>query len=427
MADETLVAYLQQAKAAGMSDEQIKQELVAAGWQESVINENFAVLNPDAASQARANFSLGKKGILGLAALGILILGGGGAAYYYYINYPSPQQLMRAYLVAAERIKTMDFDVRVDAELSGAGTEALAELGGNVETTAAGEPIKYSLSYRGAFDGTDSENEKLDGTFELTIFDFAPKIDLRLIKETLYLRFSNLPDLGMMDFGQFADQWIRIDNLTQLANNSAAIVPTASQLSDEQIAQLEEIWTLDRLIKMTERLLQEKINGITTHHLRFALDMTAVREAAIASLKVIRPDAPELTTEEREQLDKIFGAIEVKNLEVWFGKKDNLIHRLALEINFDAAKIDDPNLPETIAINTKFNLNLSGYNTPKNITAPENSKTWEEITTGAIDPSPTPTPVSSPSSVAPEATPSSDLWFGLRGLIYSVFFRSQEH
>ena len=419
MADETLVAYLRQAKAAGMSDEQTRKELLAAGWQESVINENFAVLNPGAANQARANFALGKKGIIGLTALGILILGGGGAVYYYYTNYPSPQQLMRNYLSAVERIKTLDFDLQLDAEISGDTAELLFDLNPEQSPTT-GEPIKYSFSYRGAYDSTEPENEKLDGTLEFSILGLASKIDLRLIKETLYFRLSNLPQLAMADFSQFSDQWIRMDNLGQLSAG-ATMVPAVSQLSDEQVAQLEEIWQLDKFIQTTDRLPQEKIDGIATHHLRFALGMTAVKEAAIASLKVIRPDAPELTTQEQEQLDKIFGAIEVKNLEVWFGKKDNLIHRLTFEMNFDAAKIDDPNLPETIAINTKLNLSLSGYNTPKNITAPENSKTWEEIMMGAIDSSPTPTLVSSSSSVVPEATPSSDLWFSLRGLIYNVF------
>lgn len=82
MVTPELTNYINQAKAAGMTEQQIKDELIKAGWQQADINETFAdAAAPISDSPISAKMSSLKISVI--ATIGILLIAGSASAFWY--------------------------------------------------------------------------------------------------------------------------------------------------------------------------------------------------------------------------------------------------------------------------------------------------------------------------------------------------------
>lgn len=396
MINQQLLDYIKQQSQQGASREQIKSSLLANGWQTSDIEEAFNTpVSPnqptapnDISSQSFSPQPSKRLNKILLAAIfiigGILIIGGGVFAYFNY--FQSPEKIIQKMTVKLTEIKSLEYSGKIKTEVNTGNLLDGGSFSQPTQPTLNKKASNFSINFNGVSDTHDLNNPK--GSFSFNVNtdalgqgNFAFGLEVRTIDKIVYIKLSNVPNLGFFDLSAIANQWIKID--TEALKKQFGLEKFEAQikeaqkkqeLSPEQIEKLKIAAQQAKIFKITEKLPSENIEGINTYHYKFIIDKEGVKKLIADISKIVHDKT--LTEKEIADYDKSFEAIELPEGEIWIGKKDLLPYKILLS---SVLKETDKS-----KVAGKFTITLlfKNFNKTVQIDIPSPVKTLEEILGG---------------------------------------------
>ncbi len=399
MASQQLIDYIKQRFTQGATKTEIRESLFNNGWVASDIEEGFQSIEspiqpappvqkvspmqqpvqpiqpimPDqSAAQPTEPFSTfsaqtpntkSRLPFVVIAVIGLFLIGGGAFAYYYF---NTPQMVMKRMMKAESKIQSVEYQGSISVEMTGEG--ALNSL--------LGQQGKMTINFSGSSDIKDASNSKTALYLDMTAAGsslFA--LDMRQIDKILYLKVADASMLEMLDLGAVIGQWIKID--AKELENQLGFEDLGKnldqELTPEKIAKINKIFETSEILKVIEKMSDEKIEGADTRHYKLVISQDKLKKLLI-DLSLAINDTP-LTAEEIQQLDEDFKGLKSVAGEVWVGKKDLLLRKLSLNVK---GKQQDPSLGE-IGVAYDVNVLLRNYNKPVQIEVPSPVKSFEEV------------------------------------------------
>lgn len=367
MANQQLIDYINQEVKLGTHQEKIESDLVTAGWQSPDVTEAFKSLKTPVISNKKP---INLKKILlisGLVLAGLALVGGGVLAYNAY--FYSPEKNIERMFNNLSNIKTMAYsgELKVSANVP--------------ETLVSAKKLSnLSLTFDGA---SDTQNfDDIRGLFSFQIktdavsgLELSLGLEMRSLSKMLFLKLSNLPNLGFIDLGALSDKWIKLDESMISQNNAGSLSEKYknidSNLVKEKAIKLKNLFVSDKVITISETLKKENINGQDTYHYKYIINKEALKKFSAEAALLMTDKA--LTAQEiassSEQIDKI----DLSEGELWIGKKDFMPYKLS----FNAKAKDETNPSAENQINLV--LFFKNFNQPVKIEAPADAKTVTEL------------------------------------------------
>jgi len=296
---------------------------------------------------------------------GILIIGGGVFAYSNY--FQSPEKIAQKMMVNLAEIKSLEYSGEIKTEIN---TDDL--LGGSSsflqprQSTSDKKKSNFLINFTGLSDIQNPNTPKSQFSFNiktdaLTQKEFIFGLEVKTIDKIIYIKLSDVPNLGFFDLSAIKNQWIKIDNEVQ----------KKQELALEQIEKLKTVVQQAKIFKITEKLASEKIEGVNTYHYKFIIDKEGVKNLFIEIGKIVQDKT--LTEKELADLDEGLEGVESPEGEIWIGKKDLLPYKITLSSMIketDKSKISGE---------VSFTLLLKNFNKPVQIDTPQQAKPLEEF------------------------------------------------
>ena len=383
MDKQQFLDYIKQQLQQGISREEIKNTLLVQGWQEKDIDEAFGMVEQSAQSNSKnmtettfsQNSSLSVKTSKKLIALIISAIVGvviGGSVFGYFYYFQSPERIVQKMSEKMLEIKSLEYVGQVMAKIKTNDVSAFKQSG------------KFSIDFSGKLDSHNLNNPK--GMFKFDInTDILPQsfgFEARTIKNIIYFRLTNAPNLGFFDLSFLRNQWIKIDPEAIKENfklkefeEQLEEIQKEQELSLKQIEKIKRVVSHVEIFKVIKKLPKEKIDGIDTYHYEFILDKEKTMQLFMEINKIIR-DKSSVEKEFQQEINEASKEIKALTGEVWIGKKDLLLHKILLKISFgknieEAERVESGN----VIIITQF----KNYNKPMQIDIPASAKPIEEI------------------------------------------------
>lgn len=381
MINQELLDYIKNRLQQGMSKEQIKSSLLDKGWQAQDIDKALS-LDLFQSANFYQETSKGKKklSLIILITAIILIIIGGVFGYFYYFK-ETPEKIVQKMIVKMTEVKSLEFSGEIITEVDAAD---LLGDGGFLSPTQAKDDKKkgiFSIGLSGKFDVQKSDDQK--GLFLFSVkTDVLPQggelalgLEIRIVNRIFYIRISNVPNLGLFDLSVIENKWVKIDlSDAKRQFGSGKVEEVRRKISPEQIRRVKAAVQKAKIIKITDKLSDEKIDGVDAYHYKFIADEEGIKELLINIYQIIQ-DKP-LTETEIAKIDEGFEAIEESENEIWIGKKDLLPRKVYLTSV----------VKETDKLKTSgkgdFILLLKNFNEPMQIEAPSRAVPLEEILRG---------------------------------------------
>lgn len=384
MDKQQLLDYIKQQLKQGVDREEIKNSLLVQGWQENDIDEAFRMIEQSEQSNSKnmtetafsQNSSLPVKTskkliVLIISAIVGAVIGGSVFGYFYY--FQSPERIVQKTSEKMLEVKSLEYTGQVVAKIKTNDVSAFSQSG------------KFLIDFSGKLDSHNLNNPK--GMFK---FDINPDIlpqgfgfEARTIKNIIYFRLTNAPNLGFFDLSFLRNQWIKIDpeaikehfELKELEKQLEEI-QKEQELSPEQIEKIKRVVLRTKIFKVIKKLPKEKIDGIDTYHYEFIIDKEKIMQLFMEVNKIIR-NKSSVEKEFQQKIDEASKEIKALTGEVWIGKKDLLLYKILLKISFgkNVEKARGIESGDMITIITQF----KNYNKPMQIDIPASAKPIEEI------------------------------------------------
>lgn len=370
--EQEIVDYILQAQRHGLTDYEIKQNLLAVGWEAAVVEKNFAFAKAAQSQQvspayqmpadqyfgvlpqhqAQSGLSLQpevsmtdnqfkqkpglKKAPVLVAILAFLVLAGGAFAYYTVVNSsPTPEKIWQNYLLAKKILVYKNaYDLSYSYNQGGA--------------TSTPYNTSYGLSGKLYTNITDPSNPS--GSQDLTLnfkmgdsASFSGGIKTLLLDKVVYADLGQLAASLPMG-GSIPSGWIKIDldSIKQLFDKYASSTKGFA-FSQDQInkltalnGKLKQIWNWQNIVSPTNFLAKEQLNGAPVYHLKNQINQEALIKALTDSLQVFAQAAstsPEqITPEQKAAISAVIKKFAIKKFDVWIGQKDSQLYKLDLTL-----------------------------------------------------------------------------------------------
>ncbi len=428
MPDENLLKYIRNGLAQGRTEDILRPMLASAGWAQKDVDDAFVFVasgqmpaapaaparptpivqqqpNPspapseapvvaqplapsDTASLSPMRFLNGK--FAGLVIFIVCLVGVGTALAYYYAQPSlSPDQVLNKTIVAMQNVKTYSFVINGTSTIQ-VPTSSLALVGSDAGNGA----LFLSGSATGSMDMSDLT--KLKELFNLNISAstgtkpaFTGAIQYVALDNVYYVKIDSA-DLGggtasspnpfssMMQF--FIGSWFKIDVAelqktfgASLGTSTLSGIQSSTQLSAAKIQQIKDIAAQYPIFAVDKTLPGETISGQDTYH--YSLSLNKNNLATVLGKVSPIVSGQSLSDEQIASATAAFNDITVKDFEIWIGKKDFLVYKLAGDIAIaqdQGGPADDVQLSDV----------NSGYNKPVTIVAPEGAKDVVQILSG---------------------------------------------
>lgn len=415
MPNQDLLNYIQKKLGTGSSTEEIKTILLDHGWQESLVEEAFNYLNlyaspkietlsesietfpkieeikkyepapviekePPQEEKPKAEFlnqtikPSRKKPIAIILVILILIIGGICFAYYYS---KEPLLVLAKTLDATQNVKSMETESELKITLDDVLLNALEPGGQNM-------PIEkeYNIKSNFGFDYSDITNIKIKES--VSLLDDNINAEFSFINRALYGKINKL-DIDTAQYGypmdqtvkdQFIGKWIKITDLTK----DALYSDLEDSVQKGEVTKIETIALIKnhpKIIKTVKRLSSEKISGVATHHYKLEVDKNEIVNA-LAEYATSKSGEQAQTEEINALKENLNKYVSINNFEIWIGKKDNLVYKIALDVELKGLATEEE---ATTAGSVRFQLTTSAYNHNKilAISEPQESIGIEEF------------------------------------------------
>jgi|GEM_PF-2039762 len=404
MANQELVNYIMQQAGQGVSQEVLRNTLLQAGWQTADVDEALKSLTSSPVAEVKQSSvadtaqsertlpesvtsfdehtapRFGKKLIILISVVGLLLVAGGVFAYNYFNQ--TPEQIVGGMVKTMLEAKTSNFsgDIKITIDTQDVAGFLPSAVGdstsGQIKTGEGSVTIRFS----GSSDSSNVSNPKVLSTFTFgtDILPFGGALlgfDMRIVDRALYLKLNNLGIPGTENFGSFKNQWIKFDSttaLTQLQQSgySGSInLEENLNLPTEKIDKIKTILGKALFIKVGARLASERVGGVDSHHYAFSLNKEGLKNTLKEVSLVVQEK--DLTEAELQGLDAFWENIEVSG-ELWIGKSDRVLHQIKMVLDSKSM------IKTTVIINETF----KNINEPVTINIPPDAKNFEELLFG---------------------------------------------
>ena len=305
---------------------------------------------------------------------------------------PEPEEVIGEMLTKMKEVKTLHFGVKGEFEVTDEKLKSEAQI---------------SINFSSDSDITDSKNPKAVVDFDFTITTTtqgkpAEEISIpgesRTIGKDSYLKLdvlglpSDLEFTLMMlgiDKSKILGQWIKIDK--EALENLGVETQEPDLLEKEQKELGEKILNLfkeKKVYYVREELPDEKIEEKKAYHYLLVLDRAKIKEIIPELFEIIMefsekemPEAGEFGTAfvaggVAESVDKFLEKIGGIDIDIWIGKKDELLYKIRIEKEIDVSKFSEGAKGK---MTVKLDMEFSSFNKPVMIEEPESFIGLEEL------------------------------------------------
>jgi len=399
MVNQQLLDYIKSQLQAGIEKEKIKESLRQVGWREEDIEEGFNSINsstpsviPESITTHQFSATLqqperkrNKILLATISVLSMLIIGGGVFGYFYYFR-ETPEKVIEEMKIHLAGVKAFEYRGKIKTEIT---TSNLLGGGNFIQPTQqipSKKTSNFSINFNGKVDTSDPSNPKGSLTFniktdalkKMTQRESVFGLEVRVINKIIYVKLNNLSNLGFVDLRFLSNQWIKIDTKT-VKKQSGFEKPEGQigkerkqqKLNSEQLKKLKQAVIQAKILKVTEKLASEKIEGVNTHHYKFSIDKNELKKLVVNTNEIVQSKT--LTDEDLTKLDKELKAIKSLEGEIWVGKKDYLPYKILFIIRTKKAT-ESKTVKQLTAT-----LLFKNYNKPVQVDIPSPVKDIKEI------------------------------------------------
>lgn len=312
----------------------------------SAINTDAGAIAGQSVETARSGG--GKKKVILFALAAFFVLAG--VLAFYFITKANPADILKASSAETAKVKTYSFAGAMNYSVNIVGADSKSS---DSEKTEVDADVKIEIS--GKQDVTDPENPKGDEKIKIEAGfsseggsqKFSADMDaVTLGPKKVYYKLNDY-DLGIFGFiyggllSPLKNKWYYVD-----AEKLKEMSPTASADSLEMNKKLLEAYSKYDFFKFKKDLGDDKVGDVAAYHYEVSLDRKAITDFYFEVLDVVSKDGAILTPENKSYLndfkndvdrsgdilDEVFSNIKT---EIWIGKKDKIIRRVAVNANFD--------------------------------------------------------------------------------------------
>ncbi len=378
MIDQELTDYIMAAQKHGLPELQIKQNLLAAGWDAAMVEENFvhskvlenqrqpaqghsgqsspvfapAVFTspnsqpPDSAGPAlglsgnnpqrpASGKSFFKRPLFWLIAAVIIIASGSAYGYYAYAYMTPAKALQNLTAVKSSYPKTVQD----------------AYSFSYTDNSLPGENLSASVNGTSSVDSSSAANLKVSNNAQVNVgaygFSYNIPVDELIIGNAFYINLGKIDQLKPFLAGQNIE-WVKLD-LNQLqqyiGQQSASGANKFSQaiINNPQLkAGLAKIWSGGNFLSPGTFFARESINGTAVYHIKPVINTAEIIPALESSLQLINSaegsSSPvTFTPDDNKILTAVVNKFQVKSLDLWVGQKDSLLYKVSLVMNAPGA------------------------------------------------------------------------------------------
>ena len=255
---------------------------------------------------------------------------------------------------------------------------------GHFEGTAEAEMEEgsFALTMKGDSDNSDPENPKSEMTVDVSFategMEFSAAANARAFNDTAYFKATKIPAAPMLpvqNLDQFKDQWIKVD--TEQTEETTEM----EEIDPEEIREIIRNADIEKMINVEEEFEDEKVKGVNTYHYLVSVDEEGVKEtlpSLMKELSELSEDSEPVDKQQiRKDLDEFFSKAGPLEAELWIGRSDYLLRKVAFEKEIDPQAIDETAQAEPIMVNGEFFF--SDYGKTVEIEKPKNAKTLQEV------------------------------------------------
>lgn len=388
--EQEIVDYILQAQKHGLSEQEIKQNLLDAGWDADTVEQSLIFAraadthssasgappflvsypNPQRSDLGRQPAAFqnthsaitiseqhfqkssepGKQGFFRRPAFWVsvlvLILLAGGAYAYYSLVFANPAKIWQKFSqgAAGQTAYQTKFNFSYsDPGQFDSGTSSLISF--------QFKDIKLTFDGSGYINAQNKDNpesnSKIQYTFSSGNTSFSTGLEYILQNKVLYLNVGNNPILDLISQGANGGQkidWIKIDlnGLNKEASSSPSDAKFFQQLTSPDFKNnLQKIWENTTVIKEDSYVGREKINGVYTLHFKNSIDKQALKSLINQYVKELakafKGTSSELSDSDIATANQItaqlIDKIQIKEFETWVGMTDFKLYRVHLMTN----------------------------------------------------------------------------------------------
>jgi hypothetical protein len=241
-------------------------------------------------------------------------------------------------------------DVALDVKLDGAPT------GAGAAGALLSQPIALKVS-----GVTDSDKKASD-------------MDVALNLGALALN-AKLLSSGGKSWIKYDDEWYTLDT-SALAGAAGGVTGSSTTPPKVDTSKLKAVLAdPSQYFKDAQKVGDEKVGDIDTEHITGTLDVAKALDAA----KGLSGSAGTTTTPtDPAQAQKLDAAFKDPKVDVWVGKDDRVVHRVAFKLNGDLSQLEDSTTQGVKGVNLDLDATMLPSDSPT-ITPPANAKSTQEL------------------------------------------------
>jgi|GEM_PF-1499839 len=391
MPEAQLSDYVKQQLLAGISRQEITQNLLSAGWGQAQIDEafgpSFPVTEPipapqqPIASQIDAGVGVSQKSsrnklIWVVPVLIFCIFAAVAGVFAYDFFFPTPQRVMQKMGAAMAKIKTAEYESKINLAISNSKSSKNSE----------DEKIEVGLGISGATDISDINNQK-------NSLDIKINAD-QISKDTIDVGVVSIGKIGYfkVDAGSsylgtalthlLGTQWVKTD-YDKLADELPRLYPSLAEsfekdkvkntpLTTKQLESLQALAQKTQIISIDKQFTDKSVNGVLCRHYSINISKKEMRKYIMGVGEILND---RITQQQTGMLADIVDDSTFSEVEMWVSKKDFTLRRVSGKMD---SKYDLMGLAEfLISIDANFSYNK--INEPVVIEAPQNAKDITDI------------------------------------------------
>jgi hypothetical protein len=313
-----------------------------------------------------------------ISILSLLLLGACGVFGYMYF-FPAPEKVLQKMALRIPEITTIDYSGNLVLSVDKVALEnnLIIPLDKSSSNSSNEE---FSIVFNGISDLRQVENPQNSFAFTTDIKAFKENgklgLEFRNIEKAFYIRLTSAPDFGLFSLKPIENTWLKIEqkqideqfNTEELIDKKESI---ENELNPEKIKQLRDEFFKAQVIKVTQTLPTETIDGRKMWHYRYIIDKEGIKRFVQTANTIMGQKT--FTAEDLAKMDEDLEKTDTPTGEIWIGKKDYLPYKLTVSSIFKNINDTEGNIISDLTLQVK------NYNQPVAIEVPTPTKNFEEF------------------------------------------------
>ena len=363
--NQEIINYVKEARGHGLSDWQIKKNLLGAGWEMDLIESNFVFLKneeyahpktAETAHAAQAHVIDKPNPALTLESLSakptfdpyqhgnsvkkffiwliVLVVVFGGIGYYTYmvLGFYNPDKLWKKFL-SEKNPSSHSYDLKVTYR----------------DLTMAGEPVEAELKANGYLNEASTPgSQKNDISLKIKASDlnFDRGLGIILLDNILYIDLGQFPEVSQLSDTSVAYDWVKIDlnSLSEKLQNmglGSTNVGKSLETQKETVSKIQKVLADNNPITSSKPTGIEKISGQYTVHFTNQVDTNVLAKivtdsilAILGSLEQTDGSNPEFLKVQEKVIEELktavaefFNQFGIKEYNTWIGVLDGKLYK----------------------------------------------------------------------------------------------------